>query len=74
MKEIRLGTIGSGVIVETLLDQVMKTEGIRLTAVYSRSEEKGRRFAEKYGACAVYSDLDAFFASDAINCVYIASP
>ena len=74
MKEIRLGTIGSGVIVETLLDQVMKTEGIRLTAVYSRSEEKGRRFAEKYGASAVYSNLDTFFESDAFNCVYIASP
>ena len=74
MKEIRLATIGSGVIVETLLNLVAKTEGIRLTAVYSRTEETGRRLAGKYGVCAVYSDLDAFFESDAFNCVYIASP
>lgn len=74
MKEIRLGTIGSGVIVESLLDQVTKTDGIRLTAVYSRSREKGTQLAEKYGSPAVYTDLDAFFREGAFDCVYIASP
>ena len=38
MKEIRLGTIGSGFIVHNILDNVQKTEGVSLTAVYSRSE------------------------------------
>ena len=46
MEKIRLGTIGSGVIVESILDQVVKTEGIRLTAVYSRSKEKGSALAK----------------------------
>lgn len=40
MKEIRLGTIGSGFIVNSILDAAEKTEGIRLEAVYSRSQEK----------------------------------
>ena len=74
MKEIRLGTVGSGVIVEALLNQVAKTAGVRLTAVYSRTEEKGRKLAEKYGVNAVYTDLETFFREGDFNCVYIASP
>ena len=74
MEEIRLGTIGSGVIVESILDQVDKTEGVRLTAVYSRSEGKAAALAEKYGAWEVYTDLEAFFRNGDFNCVYLASP
>ena len=33
MNEVKLGTIGSGVIVRSILDGVQRTEGIRLTAV-----------------------------------------
>ena len=74
MEELRLGTIGSGVIVESVLDQVVKTDGIRLTAVYSRSEAKAAALAEKYGAGEVYTDLETFFREGGFNCVYIASP
>lgn len=74
MKELRLGTIGSGSIVHTILDQVNVTDGIRLTAVYSRMEEKGKQLAAEYGAGRVYTDLDAFLADEEINTVYIASP
>lgn len=41
INEIRLGTIGTGVIVHSILDGVKRTEGIRLSAVYSRNMEKG---------------------------------
>ena len=74
MEEIRLGTIGSGAIVHSILDNVEKTEGIRLVAVYSRSEEKGRTLAEKYGAEHVYTDMDTFLEDKEINTVYIATP
>ena len=43
MEQVRLGTIGSGVIVHSVLDNVVKTEGIALEAVYSRSSEKAKR-------------------------------
>lgn len=72
--EIRLGTIGSGSIVHSILDNVAKTEGIRLAAVYSRSEEKGRALAQAYGASKVYTDMDAFLQDAEINFVYIATP
>lgn len=74
MKEIRLGTIGSGVIVHSILDNVKRTEGIELEAVYSRSQEKGERLAAEYGCSKVYTDMDAFLADENVNLVYIATP
>lgn len=74
MEEIRLGTIGSGVIVHSILDNVRKVPGIRLAAVYSRREETGRALAAEYGAGKVYTDLDAFLADKEVNFVYIATP
>ena len=74
MDEIRLGTIGSGLIVHTILDNVARTDGIRLAAVYSRSEDTGHALASKYGAERVYTDMDAFLADEKVNFVYIATP
>lgn len=74
MEQIRLGTIGSGMIVHEILDGVLVTEGIRLEAVYSRSEATGRALADTYGAKKAYTDLDAFFADGDVNFVYVASP
>ncbi len=73
MKEIKLGVIGSNFVSDWLCCTVKKTAGITCHALYSRTEEKGRDFAEKYGIEKVYTDLEAFFASD-IDAVYIASP
>ena len=74
MEEIRLGTIGSGFIVRTILDCVVQTPSIRLVAVYSRSQQTGRELAEQYGARRVYTDMDAFLQDEDINFVYVASP
>ena len=74
MQEIRLGTIGSGTIVHSFLDNVAITPCIHLEAVYSRSLEKGTALARKYGATKVYTDLDALLSDSAINFVYIATP
>lgn len=74
MKEIKVGTIGSGVIVRSILDNVICTEGIALEAVYSRSREKGEKLAGEYGCGKVYTDMDAFLADAEVNLVYIATP
>lgn len=74
MEEIRLGTIGSGVIVCAVLDGVKATDGISLEAVYSRKEETGRKLAEKYGAKKVYTDLEELWSDEKVNFVYVASP
>ena len=46
---MNIGTIGTGFIVHNILDGVALTEGIRCEAVYSRSYEKGKALADKYG-------------------------
>ena len=74
MELIKLGTVGSGFIVHNILDNVMRTPGIELEAVYSRSQERGDALALKYGAEKVYTDMDAFLADPEVNFVYIATP
>lgn len=74
MKTVRLGTIGSGFIVRYILDNVVRTEGITLEAVYSRTEEKGNALAAAYGCGKVYTDMDDFLADENIDLVYIATP
>ena len=74
MKKIRLGTIGSGMIVRAVLNHVKRTDGIDLEAVYSRSQEKGEKLAGDYGCSKVYTDMDAFLADEDVNLVYIATP
>ena len=74
MEAIKLGTIGSGVIVRSVLDGVKRTDGITLVAVYSRSQEKADELAKAYGAAKTYTDMNEFLADTDINTVYIATP
>lgn len=74
MEEIRLGTIGSGSIVHSILNAVGQTDGIICSAVYSRTKEKGQKLADKYGVSNVYTDMDKMLADNDVNFVYIASP
>lgn len=74
MEEIRLGTVGTGSIVRHILDAVSVTDGIRCTAVYSRSWEKAGALAEEYSIPGINTDYEAMLADPAVNCVYIASP
>ncbi len=71
---MRLGTIGSGVIVEQFLDACKKVEGVELVAVYSRTFDKGQSLASKFEISKVYVDLSEMLNDDAIDTVYIASP
>lgn len=74
MKEIKLGTIGSGPIVHWMLDAVKMVESISCQAVYSRKEETGRALADTYGVEKVYTDLEEMLEDEELNFIYIASP
>ena len=60
MKSIHLGTIGTGDIVHRVLDNAVKTESVKLCAVYSRTQEKADELANRYGAEKTYTDIQAF--------------
>ena len=71
---MKIGTIGSGFIVRTILSKVAVTEGIQCCAVYSRSYETGRKLAAEYGVEKVYTDLEGLCSDPELDFIYIASP
>ncbi|WP_281363433.1 Gfo/Idh/MocA family protein [Paenibacillus lemnae] len=75
MLQVRFGIIGTNWITERFIQAAMESDQFRLTAVYSRSQEKGSAFAAKYEPRpAVYTDISEMAASDEVDAVYIASP
>ncbi|OAB47954.1 oxidoreductase [Paenibacillus antarcticus] len=71
---IRFAIIGTNWITERFLQAAQETEQFVLTAVYSRTEEKGKNFAAKYNNPKVFTDLEEMASSDQFDAVYIASP
>jgi len=71
---LRFGIIGTNWITNDFVDAARRTEGVELTAVYSRKEETGRAFADKHGIAVVFDDLEKFASSEEFDAVYIASP
>ena len=56
---MKFGIIGTGWITHAFLDGVYKNGG-ELVAIYSRSEEKGLAFGQKYNVTNVYTDMASF--------------
>ncbi|WP_409305055.1 Gfo/Idh/MocA family protein [Peribacillus sp. SCS-155] len=71
---VRFGIVGTNWITERFLDAALQHEEFSLAAIYSRTEEKAREFAGKYGVENTYTDLESFAKSGDIDAVYIASP
>ncbi|UMV49988.1 Gfo/Idh/MocA family oxidoreductase [Paenibacillus macerans] len=71
---IRFGTIGTNWITERFIQAALETEQFVLTAVYSRTEEKGKEFAAKFGDPKVFTEVKALAESADVDAVYIASP
>jgi predicted dehydrogenase len=71
---INFGVIGTSWITEEFIKCASFDENFKLNAVYSRSEEKVKAFAEKYNVTNVFTDLEEMAKSQVIQAVYIASP
>lgn len=71
---MRFGVIGTNWITEEFIRSGKEVEGFSLTAVYSRTEERAKEFAEMMGAPRIFTDIRAMAESKEIDAVYIASP
>jgi len=71
---IKIGTVGTGFIVDRFFDAVSKTEDTVITAIYSRSEETARAFAAKHNMAKWHTDREAFLNDPEVDVVYVASP
>jgi scyllo-inositol 2-dehydrogenase (NADP+) len=71
---IRFGVVGTNWITDRFIQAGLENEEFILTAVYSRTEEKGLAFAAKYAGAAIYTNLEDMVSSGEVDAVYIASP
>ena len=70
---MKYGIIGTGWIAASFIEGARLVCGAEITAVLSRTREKGSAFAEENSIGKVYTDIDEFSKGD-FEAVYIASP
>lgn len=66
--------IGTGYIANQFVSGMRAVEDAILEAVVSRSENSGKKFAQKYGCEKVYTDLKTMLDTEKIDIVYLAIP
>ncbi len=74
MKKTRFGIVGTGRISDWVLKGAVMDPRFEAAAVCSRSQEKGKAFAQAHGIGKVYTDIDAMASDPDIDAVYIGTP
>lgn len=70
---MRYGVIGTGWIAKSFIDGARMLTDSKFTAVYSRTAESGKKFADENKIETVFTDINEFALGD-FDAVYIASP
>jgi len=71
---MRIGTVGTGFIVDNFIDAVSRTDNADVVAIYSRAEETAQAFAAKHNLANWHTDREAFLHDSSFDVVYVASP
>lgn len=71
---IRFAVIGTNFITDNFIDAGKQCEDFKVQAVYSRTMEKAKAYAEKFGIEDCYDSLEDLASAENIDVVYIASP
>ena len=71
---MRVGILGAGKIAGTMAKTIIKTEGVSLYAVASRTYDKAQAFAESYGVDTAYGSYEELVNDEKVDLVYIATP
>ncbi len=74
MRKVRFGVVGTNFITDWVIAGAKQDSRFELAAVCSRTEERGRYFASRYGIPEVYTSLEAMVSGDCVDAVYIATP
>ncbi len=72
--KMRIGLMGAGNIAGMMAKTVAGMKGVSLYAIASRTEEKAKAFARKYGVKKAYGSYEAMLKDDKVDLVYIATP
>ena len=71
---LNFGIIGTNWITESFIQCAQASEQWKLAAVYSRSEESARTFADKFSVKTVYTSIESLVQDANLDAVYVASP
>ncbi len=71
---MKIGTIGSGFIVDQFIASARIIDDVEVIAVYSRSEERAKAFANEVNVLKYYYNLEDMLSDDNIDTIYVASP
>ena len=74
MKQWNVAILGTGAIAAVMADTLNGMEEARLYAVGSRTLDRARAFAEKYGAEKACGSYEELVADPQVELVYIATP
>ena len=74
MEKIRFGVVGTNFITDWVIAGAREDSRFELSAVCSRTKERGQEYATKHGIPHIFTSLEEMVASDKIDAVYIASP
>ena len=71
---MRIGTVGTGFIVDNFIDAVSRTDNAEVVGIYSRAEETAQAFAAKHNLEKWHTDRETFLNDPSFDVVYVASP
>lgn len=74
MKTVRIAMLGSGFVAEFYMQGLANVNGQEVAVNYSRTDERARRFAERWNTPEWSTDLDAVIARDDMDLYIIALP
>ncbi len=71
---VNWGIIGTGNIAKTFVDEFNYTNGGRILAVASRTQEKASKFAKEYEIERAYQGYETLIKDGDIDVIYVATP
>ena len=74
MEKLRWGVLGTARIVRKMVPALQKTKNGVVVGIASRSEEKAKDYADKYGLSQAFGSYAALLDAPEIDAVYIALP
>ena len=71
---MNIGVVGTSFIMNTILDNIDKTAGIKCTCIYSRSHDKAKVLMDKFNIPYFYNNYEEMCCCNKVDWIYIASP
>lgn len=71
---VKFAVIGTNFVTDSFMEAGSRCKGFKVQAVYSRTMNRAKEYAGKYGIEECYDSLEALALAEHIDAVYVASP